>query len=81
MRSGGGKKGIGSEGSAGKVFHQFCHGQGKMIVCFKPRDGESGKKGLGEVVAAYDTEGNLGVCLCKKKKRARLICLGPKDIR
>jgi len=78
--SSGREKGVGSEGSARKVFHQFCHGQGKMIVRFEPRDGESGEKGLSEFVAAHNTEGNLGVRLCKKKKRARLIGLGPEDI-
>jgi len=38
---GGRKEGIGSEGSTGKVFHQFCHGEGKMIVCFEARNGKS----------------------------------------
>ena len=35
---------------------------------------------MSEVVSADDADRDFGVCLCKKKKRARLIRLGPEDI-
>ena len=68
VRAGAGGESVRAESSPREVLHQLCHRKGQMIVGFQPRNGKGWGKGLGEVVATDNSDGEFGVGFGKEKK-------------
>ena len=80
MRSCGRDEVLGTEAAVRKIFHEFGHGEGELILRRKAGDGKGRGKNTAEIEAAQESDGEVGIRLTQQENFFGAILVGPENI-
>jgi hypothetical protein len=80
MGSCGRDKVVGTKAAVRKIFHEFGHGEGELILGRKAGDRKGGGKNTVEIEAAKESDGEVGIRLTEQENFFGSILVGPENI-
>jgi hypothetical protein len=80
MRSCGRDEVVRTEAAVRKIFHEFGHGVGELILRRKAGNWEGGGKNTAEIEAAKESDGEVGVRLTEQENFFGSILVSPENI-